>query len=86
MFKRISEWIFIDYVEDEHDDSRNYVPSFWFRNKRHYLDDYAKTHSNPWLSGEFPEHIHGMEMYEHYHPLFIELSRNGEQVRVYEEV
>lgn len=80
------EPIEIEYVADEHDESRDFVPSFWFENRRHYLDDYVKVHDNPWFSSydNFPNYIHGVEGDVYSHPLFIELI-DGEYVNVYRE-
>lgn len=87
-FKKLSdEPIPIEYVLDEHEESRDFVPSFWFRNRRHYLDDYVRTHNNPWIGcAEFPEYIHGMESEAYVKPLFIEIVDNGDAVNVYEEI
>lgn len=80
------EPIEIEYVADEHDESRDFVPSFWFENRRHYLDDYVRVHDNPWFSSydNFPNYIHGIEGDVYSHPLFIELI-DGEYVNVYRE-
>lgn len=87
-FKKLSdEPIPIEYVLDEHEESRDFVPSFWFRNRRHYLDDYVRTHNNPWIGcAEFPDYIHGMESEVYVKPLFIEIVDNGDAVNVYEEI
>lgn len=80
------EPIKIEYVADEHDESRDFVPSFWFENRRHYLDDYVKVHDNPWFSNydNFPNYIHGVEGDVYSHPLFVEII-DGEYVNVYRE-
>ena len=74
----------IEYVEDEHDETRDFQPSFWYDNHRFYLDNFIRTHNNPWMSGDFPEYIHGVEADEYYNPLFIELISDV-AVNVYRE-
>ena len=89
-FVKINEEpIEIEYVEDEHEESRDFDPSFWYYNKRYYLDDFIRVHDNPWMTfggllDEWPEYIHGVEADEYYHPLYIELI-GDEAVNVYEE-
>lgn len=86
-FKKLNdEPIEIEYVADEHDESRDFVPSFWFENRRHYLDDYVRVHDNPWFSSydNFPNYIHGVEGDVYSHPLFVEII-DGEYVNVYRE-
>ena len=83
------EPIEIERVEDEHEESRDFDPSFWFYNKRYYLSDFIRVHDNPWMTfggalDEWPEYIHGVQSDEYYHPLFIELI-GDEAVNVYEE-
>ncbi len=78
------EPVLIEYVEDEHEAERDFTPSFWFENSRHYMDDYIRVHNNPWMSDTFPEHIHAMESNEYYHPLYLELV-DSEHVNVYRE-
>lgn len=77
------EPIEIEYIEDEHDETRDFEPSFWVNNRRYYLGDFLRCHDNPWNCGDFPEYIHGMEADEYYHPIFIELI-GDEAVNVYE--
>ena len=63
----------IETVEDEHDEEKDYAPSFWWWNRRYYLEDFIRVHNNPWVYDDFPEYIHGMEADEYYKPLFIEI-------------
>ena len=77
------EPIEIEFVEDEHDGARDFTPSFWWNNRRYYLDDFTRTHNNPWIGGEWPENIHAFESNEYYSPLYIELV-GDEAVNVYE--
>lgn len=84
--KQNEDWIEIEYVEDEHDEERDFQPSFWWNNRRYYLDDFLRCHNNPWVSDNFPEYIHGYEANEYYHPLFIEIADSGDCLNVYEEV
>lgn len=84
-FKKLNETpIPIETVPDEHEAANDYKPSFWFYNKRYFLEDFVHTHNNPWISGDFPEHIHGMEAENYHNPLFIELI-GDEALNVYEE-
>lgn len=78
--------IAIEYVADEHDPDRDFTPSFWYGNERHYLDDFVRTHDNPWVGGDWgwPDHIHGYEADNYYNPLFIEVVDGGDAVNVYE--
>ena len=80
------EPIEIEFVEDEHDETRDFEPSFWFNNRRYYLEDFIRVHNNPWISStdDFPENIHGMEHDSYYNPLFIE-TLGGSTVNVYQE-
>lgn len=68
------EIIPIEFVEDEHDENLDFLPSFWFANRRYYLKDFIRIHNNPWLNSDgIPEHITGMEYEKYSCPLFIEL-------------
>lgn len=86
IFEKLNDLpIEIEYVEDEHDPEKDFAPSFWFNNRRYYLDGFTRCHNNPWMGAcAFPEHIHGVEAEEYYHPLFIELI-SDDAVNVYEE-
>ena len=77
------EPIEIEYVEDEHDEERDFQPSFWFENRRYFLNDFMRTHNNPWIGDNYPDYIHGYEADEYYHPLFIELVGGDVAVNVY---
>ena len=84
-YKKLNdEPIEIESVEDEHEEKNDFEPSFWWRNRRYFLKDFTRTHNNPWCSGNFPEHIHGMESENYYCPLYIELIGDS-AVNVYEE-
>lgn len=87
MFNKLNEdWIAIEYVEDEHDENRDFEPSFWFENRRYFLNDFVRCHNNPFIGcADFPEYIHAYEANEYYNPLFIELDDSGECVNVYRE-
>lgn len=83
--KQNEEPIEIEFVEDEHDSEKDFQASFWFDNKRYYLDDFIRTHDNPWCAGcDFPEYIHGYESDNYWNPLYIELI-GDEAVNVYKE-
>lgn len=86
-FKKLNdEPIAIEYIEDEHDETRDFQPSFWWYNQRYYLNDFTRTHDNPWVGWFGPDYIHGYENDNYINPLFIEVSDDGEAVNVYEEV
>ena len=74
--------ILIECVEDEHEESRDFQPSFWWNNKRYFLDDFTRCHNNPWIFDNFSEHIHAMESNNYYDPLFIELI-NDDYINIY---
>lgn len=72
--KQNDEPIPIVFVEDEHESSRDFQPSFWWYNRRYFLDDFTCCHNNPWLGhAEYPEHIHAFESDNYHDPLFLEL-------------
>lgn len=73
----------IECVEDENEGVRDFLPSFLFENQRHYICDYVRVHNNPWVGGEWPEYIHGMEEGVYYDPIYIEIINAGEAVNVY---
>lgn len=85
-FRKLNdEPIEIEYVEDEYEELRDFLPSFWFENRCHYIHDYVKVHNNPWIRGEWPEFIHGIEGDVYYKPLLIEVVDGGAAVNVYQE-
>ena len=64
----------IEYVPDEHESERDFQPSFWWNNRRNFLDNYIRCHNNPWIGATgYPEHIHAYEADTYHNPLFIEL-------------
>ncbi len=78
----------IETIPDEHDETLDFEPSFWWSNRRHYTKDFLRTHNNPWLGGDFPEYIHGMQAdgtrsyFED--PIYIELIGDS-AVNIYKE-
>lgn len=83
--KQNSEPVPIEYVEDEHEEFRDFQPSFWWNNRRYFLDDFTRCHNNPWLGyTEYPEHIHAFESDNYHDPLFLELL-NDEELNIYQE-
>lgn len=80
-----SKLIPIERVEDEHEEARDYEPSFWFNNKRYYLDEFTMCHYNPFVYDSFPDYIHAYEAENYFHPIYIEFVNNCEYVNVYEE-
>lgn len=85
-FARLNEEpIAIERVEDEHEAARDYTPSFWWWNRRYYLEDFTHVHNNPFMGvSEYPEYIHMIEAEKYVRPLLIELVGNT-AVNVYEE-
>ena len=84
------EPIEIECVPDEHEEENDFKPSFWFWNRRYFLENFIRVHNNPWLGTNaydyYPEYIHGLQADEYYRPLFIELvDGRDEYVNVYEE-
>lgn len=86
MFVKMNdEPIEIETVVDEHEERNDYKPSFWYWGRRYFLEDFIRTHNNPWLGcSEFPEYIHGVQADVYFRPIFIELI-GDEFVNVYEE-
>ena len=78
------EPILVETVLDEHEESLDYEPSFWFWNRRYYLKDFIRAHNNPWVSVDYPENIYGYEAGNYYDPLYIELIGSA-FVNVYKE-
>ena len=69
----------IEYLPDEHDDAKDFEPSFWWNNRRYYVCEFIRCHNNPWMGcSEFPKFIHGMEADEYIRPLFIQLVGENE--------
>ena len=83
--KLTEEPIEIEYVPDEHEEENDFKPSFWFRNRRYFIENFIRVHDNPWMGGavEYPEYIHAVEADSYYRPLFIELVGDS-AVNVYE--
>lgn len=75
----------IESVPDEHEEAYDFVPSFWWNNRRYFLQDFIRCHNNPWIgSVEFPEYIHAYEADQYVNPLSIELI-GDEHINIYEE-
>lgn len=81
--KQNVEPVKIETVLDEHNEERDFEPSFWWNNRRYYLDDFIRCHDNPWTGGDFPEHIHGYEAENYFNPLYIE-TIGDHAVNIYE--
>lgn len=83
--KQNKDPILIESVPDEHEEAYDFVPSFWWNNRRYFLQDFIRCHNNPWIgSVEFPEYIHAYEADQYVNPLFIELI-GDEHINIYEE-
>lgn len=78
------EPIRIETVPDEHDESLDFEPSFWWNNRRYHLKNFIRTHNNPWVGGQWPEFIHAYEAEEYHNPLYIELI-GDDAVNIYKE-
>jgi hypothetical protein len=86
-FDRLNvEMIPIEQIEDEHDSNKDFHESFWWNNRRYYIEDFMRVHNNIWFpqGEEYPDYIHGIETDNYYNPIFIELI-DDEYVNVYEE-
>lgn len=88
--KQNDEPISIEYVSREKNINALFpdlVPSFWFENERHYLDDYVRCHDNPWIgSVGFPEYIHGFDCFDYSDNIkFIEIV-DSDHLNVWREV
>lgn len=83
-FKRENvEMIPIEYVEDEHEEENDFKASFWWNNKRYYLENFIIAHNNPFIGYDFlPEFINAYESDNYFNPLYIEIV-DGEYVNVY---
>lgn len=86
-FKQVSDWIKIDRVDEDVPMSDYMRPVFEFENQIYHICDFTKIHNNPWFGSDkdFPDLITGVERDSNGEPLFIEISDDGEQVRVYLE-
>lgn len=58
-------------------------PIFNFNDTEYNLDDFVRTHDNPWAYDDFPEHIHGYYANDYYNPVYVGLSDDGDTVDVY---
>lgn len=84
--KMNAEPLAIEEVADEHDEAKDFLPSFWFGNRRYYLDDFVRVHCNPWIHDSFPAFIHGMQADEFFIGLCLYLELIGDSfVNVYVE-
>ncbi|MBO4847058.1 MAG: hypothetical protein J5525_12310 [Lachnospiraceae bacterium] len=84
-FRRLNdEPIKIECVEDEHEEANDFKPSFWFNNKRYFIENFPSVNS-PWVGGTWPEFIHAFEAEEYVNPIYIEII-DGAYVNVYESV
>lgn len=75
----------IEYIEDKHDETRDFQASFWFENRRYYLSDFIRCHNNPWISDNYPEYIHAFEADNYINPLYISVDESGDFLDVYRD-
>ena len=52
---------------------RGTCEAFWFDGRYYNLDEFARTHNNPWMGGDYPDYIHGVEIENYYNPIYIEV-------------
>lgn len=86
-FKKLSDWIDINYVDKDVECSEYMRPVFEYQGEMYHVCDFTKIHNNPWFGSDegFPEFITGVQRRSTGKPLFIEISPDGDKVRVYEE-
>ncbi len=60
------------------------LPSFWWNNTRHFMEDFIRCHNNPYFPGQWPDFVHAYEAESNNHPLFIEMVE-GDCVNIWEE-
>ena len=85
MFKLVSDWIEIEYMEVE--DEEDLVPAFMYNDRQYLLRNFLRCHNNAWGGISYaPEYIHGYDCTNYWTPIFIEISDSGDCVRVYVEV
>ena len=87
VFKKLNdEPVEIEEVEDEHEAENDFKPSFWFNNRRYFIENFVRVHNNPWMGSveEYPEYIHAVESENYFSPLYIELIGDS-AVNVYRE-
>ena len=69
--KQNEEPIEIEYMPDpdrENDLFCDYVPMFEFEGEYHRLDNYVRTHDNPWCPGGndiYPSYIHAYDCFDY---------------------
>ena len=54
--KQNKEPVPIECVPDEHEEARDFLPSFWWNNRRYFIQDFIRCHNNPWILVD-QEHI-----------------------------
>lgn len=86
-FKKLSDWIDIEYIEIEKESKAYMRPVFNYNGQPYHVADFTKIHNNPWFGSDegFPEFITGVERDTTGKPLFIEIDESGNRVRMYEE-
>ncbi len=90
-FKKLNdEPIKIERVEDEHEEANDFKPSFWFENRRWFLENFTSTVTALYCGGEWPEHIHAFQSDETHSsftdPLYLEfLDENGQSAEFWDE-
>ena len=85
-FKKLNDLpIEIEYVEDEHEEENDFKPSFWFNNRRYFLENFTRVRNNPWISEmNVPSFIDAYESDNYISPLYIGLI-DDVAVNVYRE-
>ena len=57
---------------------------FYHKGRRIPMNKVIRCHNNPWIGeGNFPEHIHGYYAENIFNPLFVQINKTGEAVKVF---
>ena len=87
-----TDWIEIKTLETT-EDMKGYTtceedwiqPAFYYNGNIYWLSDFYRCHGNPWGDVDVPDYIHGYEQSNYFNPLFIQIDRAGEFVKIYEK-
>ena len=76
----------IERVEDEHDEEKDFMPSFWWNNRRYHLDtDFEPVRRNPACGDDgIPEEITLVESDRYSDPMYLAFPDEG-HVDIYKE-
>ena len=85
----LTDWLEIQHKEVDEDmkeylNSEDYIqPYVEFEGKTYWLNDFVRTHNNPWGNIDCPDYIHGYDSTNIFCPMFIEISNSGDCARLY---